>query len=151
MRRGVFEVDPVTPLSQTRVTAAGGRNGTIRSDDDALQLPYAPPARLGGESGRTNSDQLFAAGYAMCFSAAVIQVAHAQTLRVRDSDIEVIAQVDVSPDGRGSFRFSVTLEVTIAGLDLATANAVVAAAHKVCPYSNAIKGNIDVWFLVAVR
>jgi osmotically inducible protein OsmC len=80
-----------------------------------------------------------------------MQVNHAQTIRVRDSDIEVIAQIDISPDDRGSFRFSVTLEVTIAGLDQATANAVVAAAHKVCPYSNAIKGNIDVWFLVTVR
>jgi Ohr subfamily peroxiredoxin len=141
----------VTILYQTRVSAAGGRSGTVRSDDNALELPYALPARLGGEGGGTNSDQLFAAGYATCFSAAVIQVTDAQTIRVRDSDIEVIAQVDVGPDGRGSFGFSVTLEVKIAGLDQATANAVVAAAHKVCPYSNAIKGNIDVWFVVTVR
>ncbi|WP_208733655.1 OsmC family protein [Pseudomonas duriflava] len=70
---------------------------------------------------------------------------------MRDSDIEVIAQVDVSPDGRGSSRFSVMLEVTIAGVDQTTANAVVAAAHKVCPYSSAIKSNIDIWFLVTVR
>jgi len=70
---------------------------------------------------------------------------------VRDIGIEVIAQVDVSSDGWGNSRFSVTLEVTIAGLDQATANAVVAAAHKVCPYSNAIKGNIGVWFSVNLR
>jgi Ohr subfamily peroxiredoxin len=141
----------MTTLYQTRVSAAGGKSGTVRSDDDVLQLPYALPARLGGEGGATNSDQLFAAGYATCFCAAVIQVTHAQAIRVRDSDIEVIAQIDVGPAGRGSFRFSVTLEVTIAGLDQATATAVVAAAHKVCPYSNAIKGNIDVWFSVTVR
>lgn len=144
-------MDSVTTLYQTRVSALGGRKGTIRSDDDLLKLPYALPAQLGGQGVGTNSDQLFAAGYATCFSAAIIQVTHAQTLRVRDSDIEVIAQVDVSPDDRGSFGFSVTLEVEIAGLDQATANAVVAAAHKICPYSNAIKGNIDVWFLVCVR
>jgi Ohr subfamily peroxiredoxin len=89
----------VTTLYQTRVSAAGGRSGTVRSDDDVLELPYALPTRPGGEGGRTNSDQLFAAGYATCFSAAIMQVTHAQTIRVRDSDIEVIAQVDVGPDG----------------------------------------------------
>lgn len=144
-------MDSVTALYQIGMSLYGGRNGTIRSDDDMLELPYARPELLGGEGGRTNSDQLFAAGYAICFSAAIIQVTDAQTLRVRDSDVEVIAQVDVILDDRSGSRFSVTLEVTIAGLDQATANAVVAAAHRVCPYSNAIKGNIDVWFLVTVR
>lgn len=144
-------MDSVTTLYQTRVSATGGRSGTIRSDDDVLELPYAVSARLEGEAGGTNSDQLFAAGYATSFSAAVIQVTNAQTLQVRDSDVEVTAQVDVILDDRSGSRFSVTLEVTIAGLDQATANAVVTAAHNVCPYSNAIKGNIDVWFLVTVR
>lgn len=144
-------MDLLTPLYQTRVSATGGKSGTVRSDDDVLVLPYAVPTRLGGEGRGTNPEQLFAAGYATCFSAAVIQVAQAQTIRVRDSDIEVIAQVDVNLGRRGSSGFSVTLEVIIAGLDQAAAAAVVAAAHKVCPYSNAIKGNINVWFLVTVR
>lgn len=144
-------MDLLTPLYQTRVSAVGGSCGVIRSDDDVLALPYSIPAGLGGEREGTTSEQLFAASYAACFSATVVQVIHTQAIKVLGNDIEVIAQIDVNPDARGSLGFSVTLEVKVAGLDQATANTVVAAAHKVCPYSNAIKGNIDVRFLVTVR
>lgn len=141
----------MSALYETRVSAVGGRNGTVRSDDGLLELPLALPVPLGGQGGATNPEQLFAAGYAACFGNAVIHVTRAQNDKVLDNDIEVIGHVGLGPDGKGGFRLSVTLEVTITGLNQATAEAAVQSAHEVCPYSNAIKGNVDVRFLVKVR
>lgn len=138
-------------LYTTNVVAIGGRSGTVRSDDGALDLELALPKELGGKGGATNPEQLFAAGYAACFENAVIHVTRAQTDKVRDNDIVVEAQVGLLPNGAGGFRLAVTLDVEIKGLDQAKAEEVVAAAHVVCPYSNAIKGNVDVAINVTRR
>ena len=138
-------------LYRTSVTAIGGRNGTIRSEDGLLDLPLALPKELGGKGGATNPEQLFAAGYAACFGNAVIHVSRAQTDKVRDDDITVVGEVGLLPNGQGGFRLSVTLDVAIAGMDQAKAEEVVAAAHAVCPYSNAVKGNVEVTLNVTTR
>lgn len=131
-------------LYSTRVTAVGGRSGTVRSDDGILDLALAMPTALGGKGGATNPEQLFAAGYAACFENAVIHVTRAKSDKVKDGDIEVVSEVGLLPNGAGGFNLAVTLNVAIAGLDQVKAEEVVAMAHSVCPYSNAVKGNIDV-------
>lgn len=138
-------------LYTTKVTAIGGRSGTIRSDDGILDLALAMPKELGGKGGATNPEQLFAAGYAACFENAVIHVTRAQADKVRDDDIEVVAEVGLLPNGTGGFHLAVTLDVEIAGLDQAKAEEIVQAAHAVCPYSNAVKGNVDVKLNVTTR
>jgi len=141
----------MSALYSTKVTAVGGRSGTVRSDDGILDLPMALPPGLGGKGGATNPEQLFAAGYAACFGNAVIHVTRAQADKVKDDDIEVVGDVGLLANGQGGFRLSVALGVTIAGVDQATAEEIVAKAHQVCPYSNAIKGNIDVEFTIRSR
>ena len=146
-----MEGRPVTNLYTTKVTAVGGRSGTVRSDDGVLELSLAVPEELGGKGGATNPEQLFAAGYAACFENAVIHVTRAQTEKVRDDDIEVVGEVGLSPNNSGGFDLAVTLDVAIAGVDQAKAEDIVKAAHSVCPYSNAVKGNVDVKLNVTTR
>lgn len=141
----------MSTLYSTKVTATGGRSGSVRSEDGILDLSLAMPKELGGKGGATNPEQLFAAGYAACFENAVIHVTRAQADRVRDGDIEVVGEVGLLPGSSGGFNLAVTLDVTIAGVDQAKAEEIVKAAHAVCPYSNAVKGNVDVTLNVATR
>ncbi|GGD75075.1 organic hydroperoxide resistance protein [Croceicoccus mobilis] len=138
-------------LYTTKVTAVGGRAGTIRSDDGLLDMSLALPAGLGGKGGATNPEQLFAAGYAACFENAVIHVTRAQTDKVGDDQIEVTAEVSLLSNGQGGFALDVTLDIVIEGLDQAKAEEIVQTAHAVCPYSNAVKGNVDVKLNVSTR
>ncbi|MBD1551432.1 organic hydroperoxide resistance protein [Pseudomonas typographi] len=139
------------PLYTTKVTAIGGRAGHVRSDDDLLDLSLALPAGLGGKGGATNPEQLFAAGYAACFENAVLHVARGKKVEIADNDVEVVATVSLLPDGNGGFKLSVGLDVAVANLDSATAEAIVEAAHAVCPYSNAVRGNVEVAIAVSTR
>lgn len=141
----------MTSLYQTRVKAVGGRSGTVRSDDGLLDLPLAMPRELGGKGGATNPEQLFAAGYAACFENAVIHVTRGQADKVRDGDIEVQAAVGLIDNKQGGFGLAVTLDVSIAGLDQDKAGKIIEAAHAVCPYSNAVQGNVDVKINVTTR
>ena len=138
-------------LYSTRVTAIGGRSGSIRSEDGLLDLPLALPRAMGGKGGATNPEQLFAGGYAACFESAVIHVTRNKAVRVKDDDIAVVAEVGFSSNGSGGFVLSVALDVAITGLDQATAEDVVQTAHATCPYSNAVKGNIDVTITVTTN
>jgi Ohr subfamily peroxiredoxin len=138
-------------LYTTRVTAIGGRSGTVRSEDGILDLALAMPKELGGRGGATNPEQLFAAGYAACFENAVIHVTRGRTDKVRDNDIEVTGEVGLLPNGKGGFSLAVTLDVAISGLSQDKAEEIVEAAHGVCPYSNAVKGNVDVKLNVTAR
>ncbi|MES2174395.1 MAG: organic hydroperoxide resistance protein [Pseudomonadota bacterium] len=138
-------------LYTTRVTAVGGRSGTVRSEDGILDLSLALPKELGGKGGATNPEQLFAAGYAACFENAVIHVTRGQADKVRDEDIEVVGEVSMLANGDGGFKLAVKLDVAITGLDQAKAEEIVKAAHAVCPYSNAVRGNVDVALTVTTR
>ncbi|MDF2603555.1 organic hydroperoxide resistance protein [Sphingomonas sp.] len=141
----------MSALYTTKVTAVGGRSGTVRSEDGILDLSLAMPKELGGKGGATNPEQLFAAGYAACFENAVIHVTRGKAVKVRDDDIEVIADVGLQPAAGGGFALTVALDVTIAGVDQAQAEEIVQAAHAVCPYSNAVRGNVDVALNVSTR
>lgn len=140
----------MSELYSTSVTAVGGRSGTVRSDDGILDLALAMPTALGGKGGATNPEQLFAAGYAACFENAVIHVTRQTDTKVKDDQIEVVGRVGLIPSGP-AFVLSVALDVAITGVDQATAEQIVETAHKVCPYSNAVKGNIDVAINVTTK
>ena len=138
-------------LYSTKVTATGGRHGQIRSEDGLLDLTLALPRQLGGKGDATNPEQLFAGGYAACFENALLRVSREAGLRFADADVEVTAEVGLSRNDTGAFVLSVALAITIAGVDQKTAEDLVESAHKICPYSNAIRGNIDVKTTVSVR
>ncbi len=139
------------PVYSTKVTATGGRHGTIRSEDGLLDLKLALPRTLGGKGDATNPEQLFAGGYAACFENALFHVSREARRHFADSDIEVVAQIGLSRNESGAFLLSAALAVTMAGVDQKTAEQLVDGAHAICPYSNAIKGNVDVQIAVSVR
>jgi lipoyl-dependent peroxiredoxin len=141
----------MSELYTAKVTAIGGRKGTIRSEDGLLHLKLALPRPMGGRGDATNPEQLFAGGYAACFENAVIHVTRNKEQKVADSDIEVVAVVGIGPNGSGGFKLSASLSVTIAGVDQKTAEEIVKAADLACPYSNAIRGNVDVAISVTTR
>ncbi len=126
-------------------TSTGGREGKVSSADGVLNLDLSLPKALGGQarSGATNPEQLFAAGYAACFENAILHLARMQKISVESSS--VTAEVGIGPVASGGFGLSVALHVTLKGVDKAVAQGLVDTAHnKVCPYSNATRGNIPV-------
>ena len=130
------------PLYTAHVTSTGGRNGRVTSSDDAIALTLAAPPSLGGNGRGTNPEQLFAAAYAACFSGAMDYIAHQQSLS--PGEIMIQSQVAVGPDDSGAFTLAVQLDITADGLDRAAAEKLVAEADKACPYSRAIRGNVEV-------
>ena len=138
-------------MYSTKVTATGGRSGSIRSDDGLLCLKLALPRTLGGKGNATNPEQLFAGGYAACFENALLRVSREARHKFADDDVEVVAEIGLSRNDSGAFVLSAGLAVTIAGVDQKTAGQLVEGAHAICPYSNAIKGNVDVQIAVSVR
>jgi Ohr subfamily peroxiredoxin len=135
-----------TPLKKPLYTAAasvkGGRDGHGRSSDGVLDLDIKPPVEMGGPGGATNPEQLFALGYSACFQSAMGVVG--RQLGVDTSDSEVTGRVTIGTIDGGAFGLAVELDVHVPGVDAGTAEKVVEAAHEVCPYSNATRGNIDV-------
>lgn len=131
-------------LYTATVTSTGGRDGRATSDDGLLDVKLAPPKELGGAGGATNPEQLFAAGYTACFIGAMKFVGGRDKIAV-PAAVAVTANVGIGPreDGEG-FGLTVTLNVSLPGLDAATAQDLVDRAHKVCPYSHATRGNISV-------
>jgi Ohr subfamily peroxiredoxin len=123
-----------------------GRNGHAQSDDGILDFDLRIPKEMGGEGGATNPEQLFAAGYAACFHSALKVVASREKLDVTGT--EVSASVGIGMNQDGGFGLAVQLDVHAPALDRETAEALVAKAHQVCPYSNATRGNIDVTLTV---
>ena len=138
-------------LYSTKVTAVGGRHGHIRSADGLLDAKLALPRELGGGGGATNPETLFAGGYASCFENAILHVSRSAGIHFADEDIEVTAEIGLSRNETGGFVLSAALAVTIAGVPQEKAESLVAAADKICPYSNAIRGNVDVGISVSVR
>ncbi len=129
---------------RTTATATGGRDGQASTADGSLNLKLATPKELGGVGGPGNNpEQLFAAGYAACFIGAMKAVAAAQKLRV-PNDATVTATVGIGPRSEGGFGITADLKVSLPGLEPADAKRLVDAAHQVCPYSNATRGNVDV-------
>ena len=132
-------------LYTAEVTAEGARHGHARSSDGLLDVDLALPPGMGGKGDKTNPEQLFAAGYAACFGGAVEY--QAQLRKKPTGVVKVVARVGVGPhdEGQGEgFTLRVELDVTIPEQDQASAEELVAAAHRGCPYSNATRGNIEV-------
>jgi Ohr subfamily peroxiredoxin len=134
----------VNVLYKTSAKATGGRDGTAATLDGALDVKLATPKELGGGGGPGNNpEQLFAAGYAACFIGAMKFVASQGGPKV-PADATVTSTVGIGPRSEGGFGLDIDLAVSLPGVDKADAEALVAKAHQVCPYSNATRGNVDV-------
>jgi Ohr subfamily peroxiredoxin len=131
-------------LYTAKATVTGGRaHGHGRTTDGALDVQLRMPKEMGGEDGGTNPEQLFAVGFAACFESALGVVARRE--RVEAGDVSIDSRVSLLPTEERGFKLAVELDVTLPQVeDPALAARIVAAAHRVCPYSNATRGNIDV-------
>jgi osmotically inducible protein OsmC len=130
-------------LYTAHAITTGGREGMSRSSDGVLQVRLSTPKELGGTGGGgTNPEQLFAAGYSACFIGALKAVAAMERLSI-PADTSIAADVGIGPIATG-FAIQVALKISMPGMDRVTAQRLIDAAHDVCPYSNATRGNIDV-------
>lgn len=124
----------------------GGRAGSAKTDDGKLEVKLAYPKELGGDGNGTNPEQLFAAGYGACFTGALGLVARNEKVKLGEHSVDVT--VDLIRDAP-SFKIGVTLTLNAPELDKAEAERLLKAAHEVCPYSKATRGNVDVKLVVA--
>jgi lipoyl-dependent peroxiredoxin len=131
-------------LYTARAHVTGGRlNGHGRTSDGALDVALRVPKELGGEEDGTNPEQLFAVGYASCFESALATVA--RRMKLDAGDVAIESAVMLLPTEERGFKIAVELDVSLPSIeDAAEAIELVRAAHRVCPYSNATRGNIDV-------
>lgn len=133
----------ISPIYTAHAKATGGREGTGASDDGKLTVKLSTPKELGGAGGEgTNPEQLFAVGYAACFIGALKFVGGQKKIAVpADASIESSVGIGQIPAG---FGINVELKISLPGIAPDVADDLIAAAHEVCPYSNATRGNIDV-------
>lgn len=129
------------------LSTGAGRNGHVRTVDGQVDLDLAVPVSMGGSGNGANPEDLFAAGYAACFHSALQAVARGKKVAIPDSSVG--GRVHINPNGQGGFQLSVELEVVLPGLEPAVAQELADAAHQVCPYSNATRGNIEVLISVS--
>jgi Ohr subfamily peroxiredoxin len=129
------------PIYQVAANAKAGRNGQVTTEDGQVDLALSYPKEMGGSGTGNNPEQLFAAGYAACFSNAILHVATQQKLNIKEAPVR--ADIGIGPREDGGFALTAQLDVTL-DLEQAQALELVRIAHHVCPYSHAIKGNIDV-------
>jgi osmotically inducible protein OsmC len=120
-------------------TTGGREGGSSRTDDGRLDVKISSP---GGPGAGTNPEQLFAAGWSTCFLSAIKLVAGKKRISL-PAEVAIGAEIDLGTTG-GVFGLAARLNVSLPGIDHQAAQALVDAAHQVCPYSNAIRGNIDV-------
>jgi Ohr subfamily peroxiredoxin len=130
-------------LYTAEATVQGGREGEARTSDGNLVVNLSVPKEMGGPGGQgTNPEQLFAIGYAACFQSALMGAARRQ--HVDASQSTIVSKVGIGPIGEGAFGLNVELHISIPGLDQEAGEKLVELAHKICPYSNATRGNIPV-------
>jgi Ohr subfamily peroxiredoxin len=131
----------LTSISYTaQVSYTGGRNGHVRSDDGVLDMSVSQPVALGGDGQHTNPEQLFAAAYAACFAGAVAAVARGRNVR----DSSITARVHLGKDYSGSFGIAAEIEGHFPHINREEAIRLMSDADKICPYSKATRGNIEV-------
>lgn len=136
-----MKLEKVVYRASAKVT--GGRDGAATSSDSHLNIKLSTPKELGGAGGDgTNPEQLFAAGYSACFIGALKFVAGREKIQL-PPDTSITGQVGIGPIPQG-FGIEAELQISIPGMDRASAQALVDKAHQVCPYSNATRGNINV-------
>ncbi len=133
----------------TEATATGGRDGHARSQDGRLDVALSTPKELGGAGGEgSNPEQLFAAGYSACFIGALKVAGQQLKMKIPD-DVAVTAKVGIGPRSAGGFGITADLTVSLPGIERDQAEELVEAAHQICPYSNATRGNVDVGLTLA--
>jgi Ohr subfamily peroxiredoxin len=138
---------PITPLYKASATSSGGRAGKTRSHDGLVDLTLTVPKELGGDGAKgSNPEQLFAAGYSACFAGAVGLVARMQ--KVSTGPVEITGHVTIGKAGQG-YGLAVELVGHFPELSREQAEQIMHAAHEVCPYSVATRGNIEVKLSVA--
>ncbi|MDF2233299.1 organic hydroperoxide resistance protein [Albimonas sp. CAU 1670] len=140
---------PVDVKYTTQARATGGRDGAAETLDGSLKVKLAPPKEMGGSGDGNNPEQLFAAGYAACFLGAMKAVSRGEGFVKVPNDATVEATVGIGPRSEGGFGITAALKISMPGVDKADAEKLVEAAHQVCPYSNATRGNVDVGLTVA--
>jgi Ohr subfamily peroxiredoxin len=138
---------PANPLSKILYTAEavteGGRAGHSRTSDGRLEVQLSVPEDMDGPGGPgTNPEQLFAVGYGACFQSALLSVAQGRKLDAGDS--QITARVGIGPTGHGGFGLQVSLDLHAPHVSADEAASLMARADKVCPYSNAVRGNVQV-------
>ncbi len=139
----------VNVIYQTSATATGGRDGAARSEDGAVDVKLTVPPAMGGNSDAgANPEKLFAAGYAACFLGAMKAVSGKVGVKV-PADATVKADIGFGPREEGGYGITAALTATMPGVERADAERLMHAAHEVCPYSNATRGNLDVGLSVA--
>jgi len=132
---------PTKIVYTASATTSGGRQGHAVSSDGILDLDLTAPKETGGPGTGTNPEQLFAAGYAACFNSALMMVA--KKVELDASAAQVRANIGFGPEG-DSFAITADLEIAIPGLELGQVQELAEAAHQVCPYSKATRGNVPV-------
>lgn len=131
------------PIYTAEAHVIGGRaEGHGKTSDGTLEVDLRLPTEMGGEGGGTNPEQLFAVGYAACFEGAIGAVARRQKLDT--DDVEIDSKVSLLAASERTFTIAVELHVTLPSLEGDAAVELVREAHKVCPYSNATRGNIEI-------
>jgi len=136
-------IKPEKILYTAHATSTGGRAGTSKSDDGALDVRLTTPKGLGGDGAPgTNPEQMFAAGYSACFIGAMKAVAGMQKITL-PADLAIDSAVDLGKVGQ-AYGIAATLNISLPGMEREAAQKLVDAAHQVCPYSNATRGNIDI-------
>ena len=139
----------VNVIYKTSATATGGRDGAARSDDGSVDVKLVVPKEMGGPGGvGANPEKLFAAGYSACFLGAMKAVSGKVGVSV-PADATVTAEIGFGPRSEGGYGITANLTIAMPGVDKADAERLVAAAHEVCPYSNATRNTVDVGLTVA--
>ena len=139
----------VTVIYKTSATSTGGRDGHARSDDGSVDVNLVVPKEMGGPGGvGANPEKLFAAGYSACFLGAMKAMSGKTGVKV-PADTSVTAEIGFGPRAEGGYGITANLTITMPGTDKDDAEKLVHAAHEVCPYSNATRGNVDVGLTVA--
>lgn len=134
----------VDAIYHTTATATGGRDGAARSDDGSVDVKLVVPKEMGGPGGvGANPEKLFAAGYSACFLGAMKAISGKEGVRV-PADATVTAEIGFGPRSEGGYGITANLTIALPGVERADAERLVHAAHQVCPYSNATRGNVDV-------
>jgi lipoyl-dependent peroxiredoxin len=135
----------IEALYTAQAHVAGGRNGRASTSDGRLELNLRQPKELGGDGEGANAEQLFAIGYAACFGTTLTLVGQRAKLK---ADAEIDSLVSLIPIDGGRFKLEVELQISLPSITDEQAVALVMAAHRVCPYSNATRGNVDVTLVV---
>ncbi len=136
-----------TPLYTANATSKGGRGGNVKSDDGLIDLNLTTPKSMGGDGAvGSNPEQLFAAGYSACFAGAVGVVARMEKINPGPFTISAAVTFNKGDDG---YSISTRLTGTFGDMEKSKAEALMQAAHQVCPYSKATRGNMPVELIVA--